>query len=126
MSVEPEYLYAPLKTKLDGSYIETGRLSPVLRIKYTEEYDVPENSFLVYNVYDKNGIKIKSSLPPFSTPSILIKKGDNYITLVSGSGGMNLPNVNDFYTLEVLNHKNEKWYLRFKYNGSRVLEPFPW
>lgn len=101
--------YAPVKEVLDNSFYRAQ--ARILRIKYTEEYEV-DKGFLIYNIYDKNGVVVKSSLPPMNSPSAGISKGDNYITLSLGSSGLNLT-VNEFYTLEVMNHKNEKWYLRF-------------
>ena len=75
---------------------------------------MPNNSVLQYNIYDKDGIKIRSSLPPMNSQSAVIKKGDNFITLSLGTSGLNLTSTDDFYILEVMNHKNEKWYLRFR------------
>lgn len=106
----PAQFYTPVTEKLDGSYAMA--LAFELKLKYTEEYELPTGSYLLYNVYDQNGVKIKSSLPPLSTPSVAIKKGDNYVSLSLGSAGLNLA-AGQLYILEVMNHKNEKWYLRF-------------
>eukprot|EP01041_Mallomonas_annulata_P025494 gene25494-46538_t len=107
----PPNLFTPVKEVLDGSYHLAK--DKMLKIKYTEEYEVG-SGYLIYNIYDKSGIKIRSSLPPMASSSVAIKKGDNYITLSLSSSGLNLTSTTDFYLLEVMNNKNEKWYLRFK------------
>jgi len=108
----PPSLYAPLREKLDaGFHLAKNK---ILRIKYTEEYELPTQAYLLYNVYDEYGNKIRSSVPPsLNFVSASIKKGDNYITLSLGNSGLNLE-VNKYYILEVMNYKNEKSYLRFK------------
>ena len=103
--------FSPVLEKLDASYAVAN--DGVLKIKYTEEYEVPQNSFLLYEVYDKYGHKIRMSLPPVNSPSAPIKKGDNYVTLDLTTGST--MSIDQFYTITVMNHKNEKWYLRFLY-----------
>jgi len=110
--VFPGNLYTPVTKTLDGGYHLAK--NKMLKIKYVEEYELPNNSYLLYNIYDKHGKKIRSSLPPMNSPSATVKKGENYITLSLGTSGLNLSSVDDYYVLEVMNHKNEKWYLRFK------------
>lgn len=104
--------YAPVLEKLDGSYAMS--VDYTLKLKYTEEYELPTSgyNYLIYNLYDQDGVKIRSSLPPLSSLSLPVKKGDNYLALPLGNPGLNLSG-NRFYILEVMNHKNEKWYLRF-------------
>jgi len=109
----PSQYYTPVLEKLDGGFAMA--VNYELKLKYTEEYELPSsgNNYLIYNIYDQNGIKIRTSLPPMSSPSATIKKGDNYISLALGNPGLNLT-AGQFYIIEVMNHKNEKWYLRFQ------------
>lgn len=114
--------FAELKRKLDGGYHLF--LSPYLSIKYTEEYNpaIPTNltyPILKFNIYDKNRNIVMSQGSTAFTNIIPIKYGDNYCSIkLYGCDNCNLTSLinNEFYLLEVMNDKNEKWFLRFKYN----------
>lgn len=110
-AAQPENLFTPVREKLDASYCVARNYT--LKIKYTEEYQMPTGAFLLYNVYQKNGELVASSVNGMKSPSASVKKGENFITLSVGSGGLGLTD-GEYYILEVMNYKNEKWYLRFK------------
>lgn len=102
--------FTPVAEALDGSYHVAKDYT--LKIKYTEEYELPAAAYLLYNIYNKHGELVATSLPPRNSPSAGIKKGDNYITLSLNSGGLSLK-AKEYYILEIMNYKNEKRYLRF-------------
>tara|TARA_R110001592_G_scaffold51347_1_gene157998 strand:- start:472 stop:2196 length:1725 start_codon:yes stop_codon:yes gene_type:complete len=90
---------AKLKKKLDAGYYLAK--DGVLEFQFQEEY---LDNTLNYFVYDDTNIDVTS----LTSTSSIVKYGDNRYSLnVSGLS-------TDFYILEVINDKNEKWYLRFK------------
>lgn len=99
---------ALMKRKLDaGYYLAKGEL---LKFKYEEDYFYDDPTTMVYNIYDKQHDKVSS------LPSETIVKGDNRFEIdLSAISGMA---TGEYYTLEVVNAKNEKRYLRF-YNQSK-------
>ncbi len=105
--------YPLVKRQLDGGYylVSDGKLC----FKYDEEYSDLDGK-LKFNIYDNhNSIVASDALMPIGTgPSV--NYGDNRYTLNIASCSFT-PNGNlgsGFYILEIINEKNEKWYLRFK------------
>jgi hypothetical protein len=91
--------YKTLKKKVDGGYYELS--SSNLYFKYDEEYKDTDGN-LNYNLYNDQHTKITG------LPTLPVVYGDNRYTL-------NLASIaTGYYTLEVINEKNEKWYLRLK------------
>lgn len=91
--------YKSLNKKLDAGYYELN--SSNLYFKYNEEYKDSDGN-LTYNLYNDAHTKITG------LPTLPVVYGDNRYTL-------NLASVaTGYYTLEVINEKNEKWYLRLK------------
>ncbi len=108
--------FAELKRKLDGGYHLF--LSPYLSIKYTEEYN-PTNPILKFKIYDKNRNIVMSETSSIFSNNLPVKYGDNYCSIkLYGCNHCDITSLinNEFYLLEVINDKNEKWFLRFKYN----------
>lgn len=113
----PSNYCAVLKRELDGGYhiVNNGNLT----FKYDEEYN-DLDSKLKFNIYtDQNVIAATNlTMPVAFQPAVLF--GDNRITLNIASCSFT-PSGNlgsGFFILEVINEKNEKWYLRFKHNIS--------
>lgn len=106
--------YAIPEKKLDGGYY-TAHYQKLL-LKYNEEYKDTDGK-LKFNIYnDANVIVYSSASMSSSAPTVLY--GDNRYTIDLANtsyyvAGQSMPN-NKFYILEVINEKNEKWYLRFK------------
>lgn len=107
--------YTLLKKKLDGGYYTTH--DQKLLFKYDEEYADVDGK-LTFNIYDKYNkvVMNNTSMPSGSQPASVY--GDNRYSIDIGNAshyvtGQTMPN-NNFYILEVINEKNEKWYLRFK------------
>ncbi|CAN5905123.1 hypothetical protein BH11BAC7_BH11BAC7_32930 [soil metagenome] len=112
------YEYAQLKKKLDGGYYQA--INGRLFFRYDEEYN-DADGYLTFNIYEDQKenvfppITSNNSLPPAIRPHVVY--GTNYYRLntiqcnFTNTGGT-LPN--GFYILEVINEKNEHWYLRFK------------
>lgn len=106
-----------LQRQLDGGYYVVP--DGVLRLKYDEEY-IDTDGKLTYNIYnDKHEIvAMNTSMPVASRPPVV--PGDNrYVLNVRSCTFSNLTPYgylgNGYYVLEVINEKNEKWYLRFKH-----------
>ena len=89
-----------LKKKLDGGYYLTKE--KVLYFKFDEEYAVSSAAILNCKIYNKS----RNEIPVNTLP---VKYGDNRYQLDAS-----YLNTNEYYTLEVVNSKNEKWLLRFK------------
>lgn len=111
--------YAILRKKLDGGYyqVNNGRLL----FRYEEEYEDNSNlTFFIYN--DQNQVVSSSQIVPASM-QLQVNYGDNRYELntancnISADGALD----NGFYVLEVINDKNEKWYLRFKQDISILI-----
>ncbi len=113
--------YAILKKKLDGGYYQVvnGRLN----FRYDEEYNDSDNK-LRYNIYDYQNMVVSSNqiVPPTIIPGV--SYGDNRIkinTLQCGFttvGGL----TDGVYILEIINEKNEHWYLRFKQTTTVAID----
>ncbi len=106
-----------LRKKLDGGYFMSS--NKVLRFKYDEEY-TDTDALLNFRVLDKtNQVVFSQSNLPAGQASTLAPayyadnryslNFNNMTPLVSMVSG-------DMYILEVTNEKNEKLYLRFKFN----------
>ena len=104
--------FAILKRKLDGGYsqIFKGKLSFI----YPEEYN-DVDGLLTYNIYDwkHNLLLSNATASPGNIP--MVKFGDNRysLNLLDPSLGIMTLSNGSYYILEVINEKNEKWYLRF-------------
>jgi hypothetical protein len=95
--------YANLRKKLDGSYYITDDRK--IYFRYEEEYNA---SSLTYNIYDyKNEIVLDEQ-------DLALTKayGENRFIIDLTGSDYCLPY--GIYVLEVINDKNEKWYLRFR------------
>ncbi|TND10239.1 MAG: hypothetical protein FD123_487 [Bacteroidetes bacterium] len=107
-------VYAVLRRKLDGGYffVTNGNLY----FRYDEEYNDTDGK-LTFNVYksDDHSLESSSTIVP-STVTPAISYGDNHCFLncfhcqFTSAGSL----TSGYYILEVINEKNEKWYLRFK------------
>lgn len=115
-------VYATLRKKLDGGYFQITNAQ--LYFRYDEEYNDTDGK-LTFNVYDDNHTKITSNTIISPTSLIpAIAYGDNRCHLnmfgcyvLNGGGFL----TDGFYILEVINEKNEKWYLRFQNTNGIAL-----
>jgi hypothetical protein len=101
---EKDTAYAILKTQLDGGYHTAS--NGILSFIYFEEYNDADN-LLNYTIYNSKREIIGSS----STHSLQVIYGENKYQI-------NMPDdlynqTRNYFTLEVINEKNEKWLLRF-------------
>jgi hypothetical protein len=103
--------YAVLNKKINGGYYTCPNKK--LLFKYNEEYD-DKDGLLTYNIYDKYNKIIINNI---SNPLNVIYGDNRYSIDISLSSillsGVTMP-YDEYYILEVINEKNEKWYLRFK------------
>lgn len=110
--------YSAAKRKLDGGYsvVVDGKL----KFTMNEEYQLSASKYLPFKIYDKNqvimegsdisGVMLNGSIPPLP-----LRFNDNRWEInISSIPGMI---VGEYYTLELLNSKGEKRYLRFLYNS---------
>ncbi len=108
---------AHLDYELDGNYYVTnnGRFCFV----YNEEYNDPN---VELNIYNQSGVLVATEAT-FDLPDLI--HGQNRLVLDFTDDGYCL--VTGFYTLEVINDKNEKFYLRFynDYSGCGGYEAEP-
>lgn len=111
----PPLAYAELKRQLDGSYCET--LLKKLSFKYVEKYTEGSLNYQIYD-YQRNEMITK----PITNPALILTKkvGDNFfmIDLSLITSFVNTTEIGTYYTLEVLNEKNEKTVLRFRYSPN--------
>ena len=100
-------IYAVLKTELDGGYYTAK--NGILSFIYFEEYN-DQDAKLNYAVYDKRHNLIASS----SNYSLNVNYGENKYS-ISTTDNLKMPVdiSRDYYSLEVINEKKEKWMLRF-------------
>ena len=102
--------YAPLKKQIDGGYYNLTLNK--LYFKVDGQY---ANTSLKYNVYNKNNVIVAANPPLVSPPApnlantTVVLSGDNRYTLNATT-----LTAGEFFILEVINEKNEKFYLRFK------------
>lgn len=114
---------AVLKKKLDGGYYQA--INGRLFFRFDEEY--AESGDLLFNIYDDehNLVSTTSMLPSALQPQVVY--GDNRYHLntvgcdITPSGAL----ANGFYVLEVINDKNEKWYLRFEQDANIIISNCP-
>jgi len=100
--VETHLYYGELKKKMDGGIYRVSKEK--IYLKYWEEYNAKEFKFFIYN-FDKTVLYDQSNVTVTNASGY----GNNQIEI--SLAGLSLPNK--YYTLEVINDKNEKWYLRF-------------
>ena len=97
-----------LKKTLDGGFVTLDK-DRKLRFNYTEEYNDIDN-LLTYNIYDDKHEIVMTQ----NNESIPVKTGRNQVVL-------NIDcclSCSNYFILEVINEKNEKWYLRFKTDSN--------
>jgi len=106
--------YVKLKKKLDGGYYYV--YDKMLRFQYKEEYEVGEFRRLAYNIYDKDHNLVGGS----DATGNILAPGSQILDNTIGENKFDL-NVtwlglalNEYYTLEVFNDKQEKKVLKFK------------
>jgi hypothetical protein len=97
--------YVVLKKKLDGGFYQ---LEPSKRLsfKFDEEY-FDKDSKLNYRIYNEQNVPLSTSLPVKP-----VHYGNNEYSIPISQ--MGLTEDLKYYTLEITNEKNEKWYLRFQ------------
>jgi hypothetical protein len=109
--------YAKPVRKLDGGFCETEK--GILRFQFEEEYAVPLNKKLAYTIYNANKQKMaevsSTGAVLGSSPTPLVNYGINTFNLDLSSTPIILA-IDQFYIMEILNSKNEKVYLRFRFN----------
>lgn len=106
-------VFAVLSRQPDGGYHQCRDNN--LCFVYIEEYERDENAKLCYNIYDETmtliaGVDSAGNAFNWGSQAPLVQAGMNKYAF-------DLTNMNiapgHFYLLEVINSKNEKWYLRF-------------
>jgi hypothetical protein len=97
-----------LHRKLDAGYVivpdDSG--DDYLRFRYYEEYNVTAATYNIYKI-GATGSTLQD------TGNVDVIYGDNRVNL--NLTDLDMDASADFYMLEVINSKNEKWYLKFKY-----------
>lgn len=104
--------HAVLKRSLDAGYYKVVTNNS-LYFKYDDEYGVTGN--LTYRIYKQDH---SSANPAYSCPNLTPVYGDNRFSINLSNACVPgiAPSVPPtFYVLEVLNEKNEKYYLKFLY-----------
>jgi len=112
----PTRPYAELRKKLDGGYaiVEDG----TLRFVYDEQYN-DQDGKLNYFIYNEYNDEVIPSVVTDLTPVY----GDNRMDLDLSCSGIGINS--GFYTLEVINEKNEKLYLRFRNDQNYICNTLP-
>jgi hypothetical protein len=110
--------FAILHKKLDGGFhqVTNGKLL----FRFEEEYNDVDQT-LSFNIYDDLHRLVSSSTIIASLLQVPVQYGDNryYLNLYDcDTYGATLSNAG-YYTLEIINEKNEKWYLQYKHNVTR-------
>ncbi len=114
---------AILKKKLDGGYYKA--INGRLFFRFDEEY--AESGDLLFNIYDDEHTLVSSNSMLPATLQLQVVYGDNRYHLntvgcdITPSGAL----ADGFYILEVINDKNEKWYLRFEQDSNIILSNCP-
>jgi hypothetical protein len=100
------YPYAALKYKLDGGYATA--MGGQLRFTYYNHYQDADDK-LTFKIYDSNNNLVWSdnNQGPINPPY-----GENRLSINLNCAGAQLSS--GYYILEVINSKNEKFYLRFR------------
>ncbi len=114
---------AVLKKKLDGGYYKA--INGRLFFRFDEEYY--DTGDLTFNIYDDEHSLVSSNAMLPGTIQLQVVYGDNRYHLntvgcdITPSGAL----ADGFYILEVINDKNEKWYLRFEQDSNIILSNCP-
>ncbi len=108
--------YARLRKKLDGGHflVQDG----TLRFQYDEQYVDQDNDLTYYIYNDYNEL-----ITAVSAVAVDPDYGDNRIDIDLSCDGVGLNS--GFYTLEVVNEKNEKLYLRFRNEKNYICTEAP-
>ncbi|MEM9022092.1 MAG: SprB repeat-containing protein [Bacteroidota bacterium] len=98
--------FAILKKQVEGTFYKVQ--SGMLAFKYDEDYFRGSGDNLEYHIYDDSQNEVTLDPQYVNKPVVY---GDNrFVVHVDRHPNLTL----GFYTLEVVNDNNEKWYLRFK------------
>lgn len=108
--------YNALKDQLDGGYVNTGTTG-MLKIRFIEEYSVPDGSLLNYKISNEYDWPVTGS----SLPKVSVSKGINELTLDFKPSGL-LQNAS-YYILRTYNSKGEEQVLRFYYEDGSNTAP---
>lgn len=108
--------YAELRKNVDGGSILV--LEGLLKFTYDEEYAIAIN-YLPFKIYDKQRSIVASSdgqgnVTGISTPLVYQEDDARYVIDLSTVSSMS---INEFYTLEVIDSKGSKKYLKFFYKN---------
>ena len=105
--------FARLNDKLDCTYFPA--FKGKVKFKYEEPYQLLPGKCLDYVVYDKMHNPVTNKDPQGNVikalPNVSIKSGSNYLQI--DLSDIEAMKKNEFYTLEIINVKREKSYLRF-------------
>ena len=106
--------HVKLKDHLDGGHYYA--YYNYIRFQYNQEYEVDFFQKLAYKIYDKDhtlvgGVDINGVALVAGSTVLNNEVGENRYDLSFGSLSLI---INEYYTLEVLNDKNEKKVLKFK------------
>jgi hypothetical protein len=109
--------YAILKKKPDAGYFQVA--NGKLMFRFNEEYNDPDAK-LSFLIYDDNYQLVGSTANVVPGYEPIVYYGSNYYLLnvlscnLLPTGGLS----NGYYMLEIINDKNEHWYLRFKHTTT--------
>ncbi len=123
---DSEALYAELKRKPDGGHYLADAQSGLFYFAYKGEYNTDT---LRFNIYNQQHQLIRSHLThPGATYNKLTlsedkTRGENRYQLDLSCNGLKLNS--GFYLLEVINEKEEKFYLRFRQQRNFICDPAP-
>jgi len=102
-----------LDYELNSNYYYTN--SSKFCFVYNEEYN---DSQIEFNIYNINNYVIATEIDLYTNPLIL---GENRVVLDFSQYECM---IKGFYVLEVINNKEEKFYLRFYYDGPSTSQPY--
>ncbi len=115
--------YTELKEKLDASYQMA--FDKKVYFKYEELYEISSTQKLRFKIYDEarnTPVYTDESgtvFPSGAAPAVVIHTGTQYLVVnLESAPGIS---TGKFYTLEIWNAKNERWFLRF---FTAYAEPF--
>lgn len=115
--------FAELKEKLDGSYQIA--FDKLIRIHYTELYQVSPNQGLRFRILDKDRrILVQTDeegkiINATNIPAVPIRRRENWVTVNLNQVPDNIIDYGPFYYLEVWNEKGEYYFLRFQCDYSQ-------
>jgi FG-GAP repeat len=106
--------HVKLKKQLDGGYYSM--YNKEIRFQYNEEYEIGDFRKLAYSIYDNEhnvvgGVDLEGNSLVTGSELLDNSVGENNYEL--GMSNLSLT-INEYYTLEVFNDKNEKKVLKFK------------